>query len=106
MNLPEMLHSQLREREREVYFKSLRFSGVLLPGGCAKSMQSMTQQVWWQVGDMIDMHTYPGPGSPSPTATRAAVLGEYGGLGKRTEVRPVFDVGYDCVCVGGGGGLG
>lgn len=37
------------------------------------------------VGDMIDMHNYPGPGSPSPTATRAAVLGEYGGLGKRTE---------------------
>jgi hypothetical protein len=33
-------------------------------------------------GDVIDMHLYPGPGTPaSPTATRAAVLGEYGGLG-------------------------
>jgi len=34
-----------------------------------------------QVGDVIDMHNYPGPGSPAPEATRAAVLGEFGGLG-------------------------
>ena len=32
-------------------------------------------------GDVIDMHTYPGPGSPKPEANRAAVLGEFGGLG-------------------------
>jgi hypothetical protein len=32
-------------------------------------------------GDVIDMHNYPGPGSPKPTDTRAAVLGEFGGLG-------------------------
>ena len=32
-------------------------------------------------GDMIDMHMYVGPGSPEPTDTRIAVLGEYGGLG-------------------------
>ncbi|MCY2995329.1 MAG: glycoside hydrolase family 2 [Planctomycetota bacterium] len=32
-------------------------------------------------GDVIDMHNYPGPGSPQPEATRAAVLGEFGGLG-------------------------
>ncbi|MGD0092168.1 MAG: sugar-binding domain-containing protein [Planctomycetota bacterium] len=32
-------------------------------------------------GDVIDMHNYPGPGSPKPEETRAAVLGEYGGLG-------------------------
>jgi hypothetical protein len=32
-------------------------------------------------GDVIDMHNYPGPGSPKPEATRAAVLGEFGGLG-------------------------
>lgn len=32
-------------------------------------------------GDVIDMHNYPGPGSPKPTETRAAVLGEFGGLG-------------------------
>ena len=31
-------------------------------------------------GDVIDMHNYPGPGSPTPTARRAAVLGECGGL--------------------------
>ena len=32
-------------------------------------------------GDVIDMHNYPGPGSPKPEAKRAAVLGEFGGLG-------------------------
>lgn len=34
-----------------------------------------------RVGDMIDMHSYPGPESPQPEADRAAVLGEFGGLG-------------------------
>jgi hypothetical protein len=33
------------------------------------------------VGDFIDMHNYPGPDSPSPEPHRAAVLGEFGGLG-------------------------
>jgi hypothetical protein len=32
------------------------------------------------VGDVIDVHSYPGPASPKPTETRAAVLGEFGGL--------------------------
>jgi hypothetical protein len=33
-------------------------------------------------GDVMDFHIYPGPGTPgAPTATRASVLGEYGGLG-------------------------
>jgi hypothetical protein len=36
-------------------------------------------------GDVIDMHNYPGPGSPRPEAKRAAVLGEYGGLGLPLE---------------------
>ncbi len=33
------------------------------------------------VGDIMDMHNYPGPGCPTPTDGRAAVLGEFGGLG-------------------------
>ncbi len=33
------------------------------------------------VGDMMDMHKYPGPGSPEPETARASVLGEFGGLG-------------------------
>lgn len=33
------------------------------------------------VGDAHDLHIYPGPGSPEPESARAAVLGEYGGLG-------------------------
>ena len=32
-------------------------------------------------GDVIDKHSYPGPDSPKPEANRAAVLGEFGGLG-------------------------
>lgn len=32
-------------------------------------------------GDMHDLHSYPGPASPKPEADRAAVLGEFGGLG-------------------------
>jgi CubicO group peptidase (beta-lactamase class C family) len=32
-------------------------------------------------GDVIDIHRYPGPGAPKVEATRASVLGEFGGLG-------------------------
>ncbi len=32
-------------------------------------------------GDVVDMHKYPGPASPEPEPNRAAVLGEFGGLG-------------------------
>jgi beta-galactosidase/beta-glucuronidase len=34
-----------------------------------------------KVGDVMDMHKYPGPGAPEPEEKRAAVLGEFGGLG-------------------------
>jgi len=33
------------------------------------------------VGDVIDMHKYPGPGAPEAQPGRASVLGEFGGLG-------------------------
>ncbi len=33
------------------------------------------------VGDVIDIHKYPGPAAPMPEENRAAVLGEFGGLG-------------------------
>jgi hypothetical protein len=35
------------------------------------------------VGDVLDIHRYPGPGAPDPSAAggRVAVLGEFGGLG-------------------------
>ncbi|HXG10534.1 MAG TPA: glycoside hydrolase family 2 TIM barrel-domain containing protein [Gemmataceae bacterium] len=38
-----------------------------------------------KVGDVHDIHRYPGPGSPEPEPTRAAVLGEFGGLGLPIE---------------------
>ena len=34
-----------------------------------------------KVGDVVDIHVYPGPQAPAPEARRAAVLGEFGGLG-------------------------
>jgi hypothetical protein len=33
------------------------------------------------VGDVHDVHAYPGPAAPAKEAKRAAVLGEFGGLG-------------------------
>jgi hypothetical protein len=33
------------------------------------------------VGDVSDVHRYPGPGAPAREAARASVLGEFGGLG-------------------------
>ncbi len=33
------------------------------------------------VGDIYDLHRYPGPIAPRPDGKRAVVLGEYGGLG-------------------------
>ena len=33
------------------------------------------------VGDLVDAHIYPGPGAPAIEKERAAVLGEFGGLG-------------------------
>ena len=36
-------------------------------------------------GDMHDIHVYPAPRSPEPESKRAAVLGEYGGLGLPLE---------------------
>jgi hypothetical protein len=38
-----------------------------------------------KVGDVHDIHVYPGPGSPRPEPKRAAVLGEFGGLGLGVE---------------------
>lgn len=37
------------------------------------------------VGDVNDMHRYPGPGMPEPEEERAVVLGEFGGLGLPLE---------------------
>jgi hypothetical protein len=38
-----------------------------------------------KVGDVHDVHRYPGPASPDPEPARAAVLGEFGGLGLGIE---------------------
>ena len=38
-----------------------------------------------KVGDVHDIHAYPGPACPPPEDKRAAVLGEFGGLGLAVE---------------------
>jgi len=38
-----------------------------------------------KVGDVADLHAYPGPAMPPLEAARAATLGEFGGLGLPTE---------------------
>jgi hypothetical protein len=38
-----------------------------------------------RVGDVVDLHAYPGPGMPPLEKARAAVLGEFGGLGLPVE---------------------
>ncbi|MGC8742254.1 MAG: sugar-binding domain-containing protein [Verrucomicrobiia bacterium] len=45
-------------------------------------------------GDVIDIHNYPGPGSPAPETNRAAVLGEYGGLGLKIAGHLWSDTGW------------
>ncbi len=40
---------------------------------------------FYHVGDMIDLHNYPGPGMYLFDGTRANVLGEYGGIGLALE---------------------
>ncbi|SEM35533.1 Glycosyl hydrolases family 2, TIM barrel domain [Stigmatella aurantiaca] len=54
-------------------------------------------------GDLADWHVYVGPASPVPSATRAAVLGEFGGLGLRVaghEWSPGNGFGYEMVANG------
>jgi hypothetical protein len=38
-----------------------------------------------KVGDVVDLHSYPGPGMPPLETTRSSVLGEFGGLGLPIE---------------------
>jgi hypothetical protein len=38
-----------------------------------------------QAGDLVDGHAYPGPAGPRPETHRAAVIGEFGGLGLPME---------------------
>jgi hypothetical protein len=45
------------------------------------------------VGDVVDIHSYPGPTMPPPEAHRAAMLGEFGGLGLPLEGHTWLDRG-------------
>ena len=46
-----------------------------------------------EVGDVRDLHSYPGPGMPPLENVRAAVLGEFGGLGLPLEGHTWVDAG-------------
>ena len=45
------------------------------------------------VGDVVDLHAYPGPGMPPVEPVRAAILGEFGGLGLPLERHTWIDRG-------------
>jgi len=51
---------------------------------------------WTDVGagDVVDIHDYPGPSSPKPEENRAAVLGEFGGLGLNVRGHQWADDGW------------
>ena len=46
-----------------------------------------------KVGDVADLHSYPGPGMPPPEPVRSSVLGEFGGLGLPLEGHTWLDKG-------------
>jgi Glycosyl hydrolases family 2, sugar binding domain/Glycosyl hydrolases family 2/Glycosyl hydrolases family 2, TIM barrel domain len=46
-----------------------------------------------KVGDVVDLHSYPGPGMPPPESVRSSVLGEFGGLGLPIEGHTWVDKG-------------
>merc|ERR1712196_224790 len=37
------------------------------------------------IGDVNDIHSYPYPGDPQPSATQYAMIGEFGGIGAFVE---------------------
>jgi hypothetical protein len=51
---------------------------------------------WYErgTGDVVDTHSYPDPRPPRPEGGRAAVLGEYGGLGYNTPGHMWRDTGW------------
>ncbi len=46
------------------------------------------------VGDVTDVHDYPGPSAPNPEEARASVLGEFGGLGLNVRGHQWADGGW------------
>ncbi len=62
-------------------FDTARITNLIKRYDSSRLVDSTTGWADRKVGDMIDWHVYPGPGSPRPEAHRAAVLGEFGGLG-------------------------
>jgi hypothetical protein len=46
------------------------------------------------VGDIMDIHAYPGPATPAPEEKRAIVLGEFGGLGLNVQGHQWTDKGW------------
>ena len=62
-------------------YDTARITGLIKHLDPSRLVDSTTGWADRKVGDVIDWHVYPGPGSPKPEQHRAAVLGEFGGLG-------------------------
>ncbi len=62
-------------------FETARITALIKSYDPSRLVDSTTGWADRKVGDMLDWHVYPGPASPKPEDSRAAVLGEFGGLG-------------------------
>jgi beta-galactosidase/beta-glucuronidase len=62
-------------------FDTKRLAGLVKEIDPTRLVNNATGWVDEHAGDTVDTHQYPGPASPQPEEKRAAVLGEFGGLG-------------------------
>ena len=62
-------------------YETERLTQVLKTVDASRLVNNASGWTDLRVGDLIDVHSYPGPDSPDPESRRASVLGEFGGLG-------------------------
>jgi len=62
-------------------YETERLTQMLKSADASRLVNNASGWTDMRVGDLIDVHSYPGPDSPDPETRRASVLGEFGGLG-------------------------
>lgn len=62
-------------------FDTERFTAWLQAYDTTRLVNNASGWTDHKVGDVVDLHVYPGPGRPGADGIRAQVLGEFGGLG-------------------------
>ena len=62
-------------------FDTARLTGLVRQWDPSRLVNNASGWTDRRCGDVIDVHAYPGPGAPANEPARAAVLGEFGGVG-------------------------